>query len=78
MGFMRFVCGEGGEGTLGLSRFNFNMLGAAGWDGAPNFPPHDLVTIDGKSNQMEWEISYQEDVLKINAFVVNSLGNFAL
>ncbi len=54
------------------------MLGAAGWDGAPNFPPHDLVTIDGKSNQMEWEISYQEDVLKINAFVVNSLGNFAL
>jgi hypothetical protein len=33
---------------LGLSAFIFNMLGSAGWDGAPNFPPHDLVTIGDK------------------------------
>jgi hypothetical protein len=40
------LSGERGEGTLSLSAFIFNKLGSAVWDGAPNFPPHDLGDFD--------------------------------
>jgi hypothetical protein len=43
--------GERGEGTLSLSAFIFKVLDSAGWDGAPNFPPHDLMTIVSKCNK---------------------------
>jgi len=32
-----------GVGALSLSAFIFNVLDSAGWEGAPNFPPHDLA-----------------------------------
>jgi hypothetical protein len=47
------MSGERGEGTLLLSAFIFNVLGPAVWDGAPNFPPHGLVTIGIKCNQLK-------------------------
>ncbi len=47
---MQIFSGERGEKTLWLSAFIFNVLGSGIWVGAPNFPPHDLVTIDLKSN----------------------------
>jgi hypothetical protein len=46
---MQIFCGEGGERTYRLSYFIFNALGSADSAGAPNFPPHDLVTVDIKS-----------------------------
>jgi hypothetical protein len=42
-------CGEWGEGTLGHSAFIFKVLDSAGWDGAPNFPPHGL----GEFNELK-------------------------
>jgi hypothetical protein len=50
--------GERGEGTLAVSAFIFNVLGSAVWDGAPNFPPHGLVTIGNKSTKSR--LKYQE------------------
>jgi hypothetical protein len=35
------------ERTLSLSAFIFKVLGSVSWDGAPNFPPHDLDDFDG-------------------------------
>jgi hypothetical protein len=47
------LSGERGEGTLSLSAFIFKVLGSAGWDSAPNFPPHDLAMIVSKCIEVQ-------------------------
>jgi hypothetical protein len=51
---------RGRKGTYRLSAFIFNALGSAGWDSAPNFPPHDL-------GDFEWnkDSTYLLDFLKL-------------
>jgi len=34
---------------LSLSAFILKVLASAGWDGAPNFLPHDLGDFDGRN-----------------------------
>jgi hypothetical protein len=64
------LSGERGEGTWGLSAFIFNVLDSPRWVGAPNFPPHDLVTFGSKYslNKLTFCLSAKMDAVYSREF----------